>query len=309
MQKLDNLTRSRSMKMENENTDIQLTDKAAQQRQPVSVDPDAPLMVQIMQLSQQDVKPDIGYIKGLLEVKREIEADERKAAYAAAFTAAQADIGGVVKTRKNKQTNSMYAGLDDVIEMSKTVCAEHGFSISFSEGVTAAECHIRICATILHKEGHKETPHYDVPLGGVGIQGKVNMTAIHAKATSVSYGQRYLLCMIWNIPTKDIDGNAPPPEKAKPRATTRTEQEVIDAICDALPPSDVGVVDKENVKGILLQNCRDNLLMDYVGQAADYLVKNFGEKLYVIDTRSDFEQSNDLDPDPDETYPEGHFGD
>ena len=78
----------------------------------------------------------------------------------------------------------MYAGLDDVIEMSKTVCAKHGFSIAFNEGVTEIEDHIRLCATVLHKDGHKEPYHYDVPIGGVGIKGVVNMTAIHAKATS-----------------------------------------------------------------------------------------------------------------------------
>jgi len=60
---------------------------------------------------------------------------------------------------------------------------------------------------VLHKAGHKETYHYDIPLDGVGIQGNPNMTKIHAKASSTSYGRRYLMCMIWNIPTQDDDGN------------------------------------------------------------------------------------------------------
>src|SRR3990167_4563778 len=61
---------------------------------------------------------------------------------------------------------------------------------------------------ILHKAGHKETYHYDVPLDGVGLKGNANMTKIHGKSSSVSYGRRYLMCMIWNIPTQDDnDGN------------------------------------------------------------------------------------------------------
>ncbi|WP_230682076.1 hypothetical protein, partial [Streptococcus pneumoniae] len=34
-----------------------------------------------------------------------------------------------------------------------------------------------------------------------------NMTKILAKASSTAYGRRYLMCMIWNIPTQDNDGN------------------------------------------------------------------------------------------------------
>jgi hypothetical protein len=65
-----------------------------------------------------------------------------------------------------------------------------------------------VCADILHSAGHKETYHYDVPLDGKGIQGNANMTKIHGKSSSVSYGRRYLMCMIWNIPTQDDDGNS-----------------------------------------------------------------------------------------------------
>jgi len=42
----------------------------------------------------------------------------------------------------------------------------------------------------------------------MGIKGTQMMTKIHGKSSSASYGQRKLMCMIWNIPTKDDDGNA-----------------------------------------------------------------------------------------------------
>lgn len=195
-----------------------------------AVDPNAPLMVQIMQLSQQDVKPDVEYIKGLLAIKKEIDADEAKKAYAKAFSLAQADIRGVVKTRKNEHTNSMYAGLDDVILMSQNVCSANGFSIAFNEEPIETADHMRLCATVLHKGGHFEKFHYDIPIGRAGIKGTVNMTAIHAKATSVSYGKRYLLCMIWSIPTIDNDGNGgndAPADKPEPN---KAQQHFIDEV-------------------------------------------------------------------------------
>ena len=39
------------------------------------------------------------------------------------------------------------------------------------------------------------------------MKGNANMTAIHAKASSVAYATKYLMCLIWNIPTADNDGN------------------------------------------------------------------------------------------------------
>ncbi len=282
------------------NNEIDLVKDKPQQIQ-VAIDPNAPLMVQIIQLTQQGIKLDVEYIKGLLEVKREIEGDVAKAAYAHAFTAAQADIGGVVKTRKNKQTNSMYAGLDDVIEMSKTVCATHGFSITFSEGVTEVKDHIRLCATILHKDGHKEPCHYDVPLGGVGIKGVVMMTAIHAKATSVSYGQRYLLCMIWNIPTKDVDGNQPPaPPKNIP--VTDIENEAITKAIAAIAPAEVGfIIDRGHIRALLLAGCRPRLVPGQEDKLSAWLMKHSDKDLYMPDNRDEFTQSQGIFPDEEET--------
>ena len=229
-----------------------------QQMQRVEIPADAPLMTRLAMMIERGIKVDVDQMGKMQEMAEQFEANEARKAYATAFAAAQADIGGVVKTRKNKQTNSMYAGLDDVIEMSKTVCEKHGFSITFNEGVTEVAGHIQLCATVLHKDGHKEPYHYNVPLGGVGIKGVVNMTAIHAKATSVSYGQRYLLCMIWNIPTKDTDGNGgrnnKPVEIPKPN---EKEAAVIQLVCDDLPQQEGYVVSPKKIGALFYASLQE----------------------------------------------------
>ena len=150
---------------------------------------------------------DLEKLEKLLELQERYEANEARKVFASDFAAVQSKIAAVVKTKVNPQTRSKYAGLEDVIEMSRPVYTERGFSIIYYEGETAVEDNIRVCADVLHKAGHKETYHFDVPLDGVGMKGNANMTKIHGKASSVSYGRRYLLCMIWNIPTQDDDGN------------------------------------------------------------------------------------------------------
>jgi len=144
-------------------------------------------------------------LEQLLTLQERYEANEARKAYNVSMVEVHKNIPIVAKSLDNNQTHSKYAALDMIICKAKEVYTNQGFSISFYEGETSKENHIRICADVIHSLGHKETFHYDVPLDGVGIKGNPNMTAIHAKASSTSYARRYLMCMIWNIPTGDDD--------------------------------------------------------------------------------------------------------
>lgn len=153
---------------------------------------------------------DLDKLAKLLDLQERWEAAQSKKAFAVAFAQAQANVTSVTKNRLNPQTHSKYADLANVIEETKPAYTKEGFSIIFYEGSPASPENMRICADVFHQAGHKETYYYDVPLDGVGIKGSAYMTKIHAKASSTSYGRRYLMCMIWNIPTQDDnDGNGP----------------------------------------------------------------------------------------------------
>jgi hypothetical protein len=150
---------------------------------------------------------DLDKLEKLLNLQERYEANEARKIFASSFATAQANIASVLKTKDNAQTHSKYADLSDIIKSAQPVYTKEGFSVIFYEGVTIAPECIRICADVLHKAGHKETYFYDVPLDGTGLRGNANMTKIHGKSSSTSYGRRYLMCMIWNIPTQDDDGN------------------------------------------------------------------------------------------------------
>ena len=152
-------------------------------------------------------KGSLEQLEKLLGIQERYEANEARKEFASAFAIAQANITAVVKTKLNPQTHSKYADLGDILKIAQPVYTAEGFSLIFYEGDTTAPESIRVCADVLHSAGHRETYHYDVPLDGVGLKGNANMTKIHGKSSSVSYGRRYLMCMIWNIPTQDDDGN------------------------------------------------------------------------------------------------------
>ena len=151
---------------------------------------------------------DLDKLKQLLDLQKEWESNEAKKSFNTAMSVVHSNIPAVCKSKKNNQTNSKYAELDEIIIKTKSVYTNEGFSVSFYEGDGAPAEHVRVCIDIQHRQGHSQTRYYDVPLDGFGIKGNANMTKIHAKASSVSYGRRYLLCMIFNIPTNDDnDGN------------------------------------------------------------------------------------------------------
>jgi hypothetical protein len=184
-------------------------------------------------------KLDLDKLEKYLNMQKEFDATQAEKLFNSAFTKAQAEIEGVVKTKDNPHTKSKYADLGAVIESAKPVYTKHGFAIIFYEGEAKATDNVRVCADVLHEAGHKETYHYDIPLDGVGIQGNANMTKIHGKSSSVAYGRRYLMCMIWNIPTLDNDGNG----SQKP-VVTKPEAKPVATKPEAKPVITKGLSDK-----------------------------------------------------------------
>ena len=254
-----------------------------QQIQRVEIPADAPLLTRMAMMMENGVNIDVDQMSKMYELSERVSAGEAKKAFAADFTVAQSNIGAVVKGKWNPQTKSHYADLSSVIEMTKPVYTKENFSVTFYEGVTEVTNHIRVCADVLHADGHSKPYHYDVPLGGKGIAGKVNMTAIHAKATSVTYGQRYLMTMIWNIPTQDVDGNLPTnaPEPPVFKPITADEFEVLDAICEGIRPAEPGfVINKKRIGSLLLERNRAGLVMSNVEKASEWVMKFGDHDLY-----------------------------
>ncbi len=265
------------------------------------VDPDSPagIMMQLMSNGGGD-KFDVEGFGKMLEFQERHEANQARKVFASDFAVVQSKIEAVVKAKYNPQTKSKYAGIDDVIGMAKPVYTEQGFSIIYYEGKAEKAEDVRVYADVLHKSGHKETYHLDVPLGGVGIKGVVNMTAIHAKATSFTYGRRYLLCNIWNIPTQDDDGNAPDKKPAEVKPPDKDEWGYIDEICKLLPAPDGMRVDRNKVASICYENKQayphhENSIAPVV----TWLSGMDRPELFIPDNRSDFEKGHDMPGDED----------
>jgi len=147
-------------------------------------------------------------MKELFEMHKEWERNEATKAYNAAMANAQANMPAILKTKINRQTNSRYADLGDIIKLIKPVYTDNGFSLSFNEGKADIDTEIRVIGICSHKAGHSETFFTDLPVDDAGIKGNVNKTGVHGKASTISYGQRYLTKMIFNLALDEEDDDA-----------------------------------------------------------------------------------------------------
>ena len=151
---------------------------------------------------------DTDQLEKLLALQERWEANESRKAWSNSMVDVHAEIPVIAKHLYNKHTKSSYADLGDVIAQTKKIYTKHGFSIVFHEGKADEPEFFRILADVIHRSGHKEQYYYDAPMEGKGIKGADMMTATHGKASSTSYARRYLMYMIFNIPTGDDDGNS-----------------------------------------------------------------------------------------------------
>lgn len=167
----------------------------------------------ILAIERVAINPDVDVMKmeKLLDMKERVIDKNAEAAYSRAMCLCQNEMPTVVRDKVNAQTNSSYAKFETVLQTTKPCYTKHGFALSFGTEQSPVDGHVRVTCDIMHSEGHTKHKFADLPLDNAGIKGSINKTAMHATASTYSYGERYLFCMIFNvtIADTDTDGNLP----------------------------------------------------------------------------------------------------
>jgi hypothetical protein len=175
-----------------------------QVRERVSEDP----MLAMIERAARDPSVDIDKLERLLNIHKDMQAEQRKAAYNSAMAVVQAKIKPVFRDAMNSQTNSPYARLETISDAITPIYTAEGFSLSFDTADCPKADHIRIVCDVMHSAGHTTVKHFDLALDNVGLKGNPNKTAIQASGSTISYGRRYLKCMVFDVvlTNEDNDG-------------------------------------------------------------------------------------------------------
>jgi hypothetical protein len=162
----------------------------------------------------RDPGVDVDKLERLMAMWERNEGRVSESAFNAAMSVAQDELRPVAADAENPQTRSRYASYTALDRAVRPVYARNGFALSFDTGDSPLPEHIRVLCYVSHRGGHSRTHHVDMPADGKGAKGGDVMTKTHAAGAAMSYGQRYLLKLIFNIAVgEDKDGNKPPQPK------------------------------------------------------------------------------------------------
>jgi len=170
---------------------------------------DATSLMEVISRAASDPNTDVDKLERLMTLYERITGKQAEAQFNEAMNAAQATMRRVGADKHNKQTNSDYATYAAIDRMARPIYTQHGFSLSFNTEPAAQPDYIRVTCKVAHSNGHAEHYGVDMPADGKGAKGGDVMTKTHATGSAMTYGQRYLMKLIFNLAIgEDDDGNS-----------------------------------------------------------------------------------------------------
>jgi len=161
-------------------------------------------MHSLIERMARDPAVNIDKLERLIAMQDRMDATRARVAFDNAMADAQEEMKAIRADLFNKQTQSDYASYAALDKATRPIYARHGFSLSFDTEPAPESC-VRIVCTVAHRGGHRERRQIDMPADGKGAKGGDVMTRTHATGAAASYGQRYLLKLIFNLAVGDVD--------------------------------------------------------------------------------------------------------
>lgn len=161
-------------------------------------------MLAIIARAAADPACDIDKMERLLQMQERMQANQAQAAFNAAMSQCQAEMGPISADAYNPQTKSRYASFAQLDKALRPIYTRHGFALSYGTE-PAATGMVGVVCFVSHEAGHTREYRAAVPSDGLGIKGNQMMTATHAFGSGASYGQRYLVKLIFNVAVGDSD--------------------------------------------------------------------------------------------------------
>lgn len=154
-------------------------------------------------------KSDIDTVERLARLATDFMERQARTEFFVSLHEAQAEMKRIGVDALNPQTRSKYATYSKLDGAIRPIYTKHGFSVSFNTAAAPKDDSIMVRAYVTHRGGFMLEYEVPMPADGKGAKGGDVMTKTHATGSAISYGQRYLLKMIFNVAVgeTDDDGN------------------------------------------------------------------------------------------------------
>lgn len=151
---------------------------------------------------------DVSVMERLLAMRKELRAENAKAAYDRAMASFQAECPIIVKSRAGAKNAYKYAPLDAIVEQVRGLIRKHGFSFAITSEIDAGW--VKAFCRVTHEGGHSEVSEFKAPVDDKNPM----MTAPQKYGAAMTFAKRYSFCNGFGILTADEDndgGNRPKP--------------------------------------------------------------------------------------------------
>jgi hypothetical protein len=166
---------------------------------------DASPILGLIERASRDPNVDIDKMERLIAMHERVQAEQNRREFDNAMASAQEAMKAIRANLENKQTKSEYASYAQLDKAVRPIYSRQGFALSFNTGDAPNPNEVRVLCTVSHRAGHRQDYKIDMPADGKGPQGAAVMTRTHATGAAASYGQRYLLKLIFNLAVGDVD--------------------------------------------------------------------------------------------------------
>jgi hypothetical protein len=177
----------------------------------------------------KDKSIDVAKMQALMQLATEQE-------WTAAMLATQNEIAEhkIVKDAWNPHTKSHYPKLESIQKVVDPIIRKHGFVLSYGMSDSPLDDHYRVICDVRHKNGHTKRYEKDIGMDTTGPKGGGTKSPAQGSGSSSSYGKRYLLVDIFNIPVVGEDHDGASARQQKPTIS----QEQLDKLTDLLEGQD-----------------------------------------------------------------------
>lgn len=184
--------------------------------------PSAPMqqprsVLELCMMAAKDPSIPTDRVKAFLEMAEAEERKEAEVLFDHAMLAAQAEMPAVPRDSFNKHTRSWWARIESVSAKIDPVAKKHGFTLKYGVGDQRIEDHYHLYVDVTWTgelaSGKRAsfTKRYDADIGrdDKGPKGEGTKTLAQGAGSSITYGRRFLKCMVFDVLVlgMDKDGN------------------------------------------------------------------------------------------------------
>lgn len=173
-------------------------------------------LLEVISRAASDPNVDAEKMERLWQLHERISARQAEIEFNKAMNACQVEMPAVLRNKINTEKDARYADLEQLDKVSRPIYTKHGFSLSFGTADCPLPGHARQTCDVSHVGGHTRRYQADIPLDLTGPKGTPNKTGTQGFGSTMSYGQRYMTKLIFNIALTNEDNDGETGEGSQP---------------------------------------------------------------------------------------------